>query len=419
MEAAVQIISLEHLKSMLNEDKSPFVLRTSDRLLFRRCRRLWGWMSHLRQGRVLRESADYLWFGTGIHYALEDFHGLNLYGNPALAFLAYVEAGARAKILPATWQEHQEMGLALMAYYAEEWLRSRPGLETYEVDGKPQVEVNGAIDLGARTPDGRRILYGFTMDRIIVDEYGRLWIVEYKTAKVVRLFHFDVDEQITSYCWCAWKLYNRPIAGVVYQQFVKKTPTLPKILSSGKVSTDTRQSTSAALYAKMLTDMYGTLELAPNENIRALNKFRSLEDEDKDKFIVRHRIERNQRQIESFEEKVRMELEEITNPNLPLYPNPTKDCEYMCPMQAACVAMDDGSDWEGTLNTYSFSTEDGLTQREKEQMQWRMFLPEPSQIKLPAAGIQYHQLMSELASNTPDHEQQIPPEQAFLEELGL
>lgn len=412
----VQAVSLHHLKAHLGEEQHPFIIRTSDRILFKRCRRLWGWMSHLKQGRVLRESADYLWFGTGIHYALEDYHGLNLYEHPARAFLAYVEACRQAGVLPGTWQEHQDLGITLMSYYADQWLRHRHPLTTYERDGIPQVEVNGAIDLGVRTPDGRRVMYGFTMDRITIDDDGRIWIVEYKTAKQVRLFHFDVDEQITSYMWAAWRLYGILPAGVIYQQFVKKAPSLPKVLSTGKISTDMRQPTSAALYSKLLEDMFGTVDAAPPENVIALNKFRAMEDEDKDKFIIRHSIERNQAQLESFEKKIYLELEDITNPNLPLYPNATKDCEWMCPMQAACVAMDDGSDWEKTLGDYSIMTGDVLTQREKEQLRWRDLLPEPSQVILSENQVLYREMLGNLSQ---DSTEQVSPEEAFASELGM
>jgi hypothetical protein len=387
------------------------MLRTSDRILFRKCRRLWGWTSHLRQGRTFTENADYLWFGTGVHYALEDYHGLNFYGHPAKAFLAYVTASETAGILPGTWREHLDLGLALMSYYADHWLAHRPSFDTYEVDGIPQVEVNGAVDLGVRTKDGRRVMYGFTMDRIVIDELERLWIVEYKTAKQIRLQHFDVDEQITSYCWSAWKLYGRPVAGVIYVQFRKNIPVLPKVLATGRVSTDIRQSTTAALYKRMLEDMYGDVEAAPAENILCLNRFRAMEDEDRDKFIVRHRIERNQAQLESFERKIYMELEEIANPDLPLYPNPTDRCDYFCPLLAACLAMDDGSDWENILNSYTVTTADGLTQREKEQTRWRTHLPEPSQVQLPPQAVQYSNLELSL------QEDQLTPEQAFLEEI--
>ena len=385
-------------------------------MLFKRCRRLWGWMSHLRQARRLADTADYFWFGSGIHYALEDFHGLNLYEHPARALLAYVIATERAGTLPPTWAEHKQLGMAIMSYYADEWLENREPLTTYEVGGIPQVEVNGAIDLGVHTRDGRRAMYGFTIDRVIVDEWGRLWIVEYKTAKSIRNLPLDVDDQITAYCWAAWRLYNKMVAGVVYQQFLKKIPVLPKVLSTGRVSTDTRQATSAALYNLLLTQMYGSADKAPPENIKCLNHFRSMEDEDKDKFIVRHRIERNIRQLEAFEGKIKMELEEIADPNLPLYPNPTWNCDYLCPLQAACIAMDDGSDWEAILDEYSRGTTDGLTQREKEQSRWRNLLPEPQEVRLPLEGVQYQQLLSQLPEDTGT---EMPPEQAFLEEIGL
>jgi hypothetical protein len=372
-------------------------------------------LSHLRQGRSLNEIADYLWFGTGVHFALEDFHGLNLYEHPARAFQAFLMATHAIGALPGTWKEHQTLGLALMAYYADHWLSCRPALDTYEVDGKPQVEVNGAIDLGVRTRDGRRVMYGFTLDRLTIDDWGRLWIVEYKTAKQIREMHLDVDEQITAYCWCAWKVYGTIPAGVVYQQFRKAIPALPKILSTGKVSTDSRQHTSAALYAKMLVDMYGDVESAPAENIACLNKYRSAENEDRDRFITRHYIERNEFQMRAFEQKVLMELEDIANPDLPMYPNATHTCDYSCPLQAACLAMDDGSDWEGILDSMTISTGDGLTQREKEQAQWRIALPEPHEVDLPLEGIQYQQLVSQLEDPQP----QIKPEEAFLEEVGL
>jgi len=417
LDVPVQAVSLEHLRVHLEEDLSPFMLRTSDRILFKRCRRLWGWMSHLRQGRRLQENADYLWFGTGIHYALEDYHGLNLYGHPAKAFIAFVEASRAAEMLPPTWQEHLRLGIVLMTYYAEEWLSCRPALDTYELRGVPQVEVNGAIDLGVRTADGRRVLYGFTLDRVIVDDFGRLWIVEYKTAKQIRVLHLDVDEQVTAYCWAAWRLYGVHVAGVVYQQFAKRMPVLPKVLATGRVSTDVRQATSAALYARLLVDMYGNLDTAPNENIIALNKIRMSEDEDRDRFIVRHRIERNEMQLLSFEQKVLLELEDEANPNLAMYPNATKDCDNMCPLQAACIAMDDGSDWANILDSMTIMTGDGLTGREKEQIRWRNLLPEPNEVQLPLEGVQYSQLLSNLEPVSEDS--QLSPEEAFSQEIGL
>jgi len=408
-------VNLEQLQSTLGLGAKPFILRTSDRMLFRKCRRLWKWLSHLQDGRVLRESADYLWFGTGIHYALEDYHGLNLYGHPAIAFMAYVKASELAGILPGTWEEHQQMGVALMSYYADHWLSWRDPHKTYEHNGVPQCEVNGAIDMGTQTHDGRHVFYGFTIDRIVIDEWDRLWVEEYKTAKQLRQQHLDVDDQVTAYCWCAWKLYGLPVAGVIYTQFLKKVPVLPKVLATGKVSTNDKAPTTASMYAKLLKDMYGEVVDAPGPNIACYNKLLSREDSDRDKFIARTRVERNMYQIQSFEAKVRMELEDISNPDLPLYPNPTYLCDYMCPLQAACVAVDDGSDWETVLGVYSRPTEDGLTQREKEQEKWRNLLPEPNEVHMTEPDLMYQQLIQEV-----DQLEQptLRPEEAFLEELG-
>lgn len=70
-------------------------IRTSDRLLFKRCRRRWGWNSHLRGNLAPKTNAAPLWTGSGFHFALEDCHSQNLYGHPGLAFLAYREATLR------------------------------------------------------------------------------------------------------------------------------------------------------------------------------------------------------------------------------------------------------------------------------------------------------------------------------------
>lgn len=398
-----------------------FIARTSDRILFKRCRRLWGWMSVNAQGRKMRSEADYFWFGTGMHFALEDFHGLNYYTHPAIAFKAYILATQAAGTIPPNWRDHELIAMGMMSYYAEMFLRNRDPLETYVHNGEPQCEVNARIDLGYKDALGRKLLYGFTLDRVIVDEYGRLWIVEYKSAKVFRLHHFDVDDQITAYCWAAWRYYGIPVAGVIYQQHKKAVPGMPKILSTGKISHDQRQSTTAALYGKMLTDFYGDIKNAPNPNILLFNKLQAEEDEDQDRFIVRHRVERNINQLMAFEEKLRMELEDMTNPNLPMYPNPTKDCSWSCPVQSACVDMDAGGDWEHTLDAYTFKAKTVA----EEQLKWRKLLPQLEACNLPRESVQYLNLVQQLQSLVQESESEShrestsSPSQAFLEELGM
>jgi hypothetical protein len=394
-------------------DEEVILLRTSDRSLFRRCRRLWGWISHLKMGLQVREQADYLWFGTGIHFALEDFHGYNVYGHAGRAFLAYVEASRRADNLPGTWQEHVVLGLGMMSYYSDYWLVHRDPLQTLWIDGVPQVEVNTQIDLGVRDKRGRRILYGLTMDRMLQDEHDQLWICEYKTAKQFREYHFDFDEQITSYAWGATKLYQQKIAGVVYMQFKKQVPQLPRVLSTGEISVDKRQPTTAALYTKMLMDMFGSLTNVPQKYVLFLNGLISEDTEDADRFINRTNVERNEYQIARFEERLHLELEDMLNEDLPLYPNFTNDCSWGCPLQHACLGMEDGSDYEQTLASY-VRRSDRYYFEPKEDTSWHKALPHPEDpvLQLPEEAQLYSQLLQEAQT----HPERLSPEQAFLEE---
>jgi hypothetical protein len=354
----------------------PYRIRTSERTVFRRCRRLWAWQSPSRFNRSVDEVVDHFWFGTGVHYALEDFHGWNKYGSPEVAFLAYVAATKATGKLPPTYLELTDMGVGLLQYYSTYWLRNRRPFKIFWVDGKPQVEVRFEIQLPILAPDGDSIVYHGTIDGVAEDDDGQLWIVEYKTAKLFRTYHFDVDDQITSYCWAAYCIYDRPIAGVIYLQFKKKLPQYPRILANGKISVDKGQGTTATMYRQAILDIYGEVKNAPPENVRFLNNLVIDETEDSDLFIRRDFIERNEYQIGAQGEKILLEAADMVNPDLPLYPNPSQQCGWQCPLQSVCVAMDDGSDFESLLGSLTVD-------REEEDRSWRNLLPPPDQIQKP------------------------------------
>jgi hypothetical protein len=365
-------------------------------------------------GLKLRDEPIYFWFGSGIHWALEDFHGYNRYGHAGKAFLAYVEATKACKALPDGWEEHVPLGLGMMSYYSDYWLRHRSPLETLWLDDVPQCEVNAQIDLGV-TYKGHRVVYGITIDRMTVDAYGQLWIHEYKTAKAFNLYHFDLDEQITSYVWGATKVYGEKPAGVVYLQYRKHIPQMPRILSTGKISVDKKQPTTAPLFRQLLTDMFGSINSAPQEYIPFLNHLTAEEEAEADRFIRRDYIERNVHEIRSFEERIHMELEDMLNENLPLYPNRTRGCVWSCPLQHVCLAMEDGSDYQDTLRSYVGSS-DGQYYF-NEVLKWRQVLPPPEQVVLPEEAQMYAQLIQE-SQQLPREGQQALPEQTLLEELS-
>lgn len=364
-------------------------IHTSDRGNYKGCRRRWYWQSHLKMGLEPYTKASPLWFGSGVHFALESVHGSNFYPTGADAFVDFVRSShtADSKRLPDDWKELQTLGIGMLNYYEKEWSIQRPALPTYVVDGVPQIEVQFEIVLPVPEEllgraDLDKVVYRGTMDRVAIHpDTGLLWIIEYKTAAQMQTSHFANDPQVTAYCWAAQCIYNIPCAGVVYQQHLKAVPEGARMLASGKVSSDARQNTTHRNYRQALIDMYGPQFVinAPAANINCLNELGMMEDEEKDPYVRRDRIYRNAHQIESEGAKILLETFEMIDPNTPLYPHAGRHCSY-CPFSSPCTSMDDGSDWESELNDPHL-----FIKRESESNQWLLLTQhQPQQLHLRA-----------------------------------
>lgn len=356
------------------------VIRTSDRGGFRSCRRKWDFQSHLRRNLEPKQDAMPLWFGTGIHYALEAHFDPNCpypFKSPAEAFQCYVLAtriNARQE-LPEGWQEEEEMGVAMLNYLMDDWLQTRNALKTFVYKGVPQLEINFQIeipfDIKAHYPNSPydRAVYSGTIDRVVVDDEGRLWGLDYKTAKTMKSSHFANDPQATVYPWAMNEIYPEyETAGLIYWQMLKATPKPPEPLKSGKISTAANMKTSRPLYRRALIDVYGSVEKAPAANIDKLNQLAMQESTERDAFVRRDKVYQNRHSQEAEGAKILMEVADMLNPDLPLYPNPTFMCPHMCSFFEECISMNDGSDWEGQL-------EMNTQQRAKTDESWRTALP--------------------------------------------
>jgi len=351
------------------------VIRTSDRAAFRRCRRKWAWQSHLKGNLTGKGDANiYLWFGTGIHFALEDFHGQKKYAHPSLAWLDFYQATQTSHELPPVpmAEEHKALGVGMLEYYADDWLHSRDPLTTYVHNGRICTEVNFEIPLPVNPKFLKRngydrAVYAGTLDRVIIDEYGMLWIVEYKTAKRIETQHFQVDGQCTAYMWAGSHLFYKPVVGVIYQQHLKAVPEEPYLLKGGTLSVNQSQRTTASLYRQGLIDIHGSLTKAPPSNLTFLESLQYQEKEDFDVFIRRDRVHRNLSSAQAEGVKIIAEAEEMLSSRTALYPNPTRDCSWDCSFVSPCISFDDGSDWESEL-------EIGYQPQKGREDRWRMHL---------------------------------------------
>lgn len=364
------------------------IIRTSDRITFKQCRRRWGWSSHLRHNLGPKHGISALWFGSGIHFALEEFHGYNRFGHPKAAFLAYVDAFQRSikgreYKLPDDVNDLIELGQSMMDYYII-WLKQRVNsvgaLKTLWVDGVPQVEVNFKFRIpGDWSHYGYdEVYYSGTIDRVCIDDNGLIWPIDYKTAKNIETLHFLTDPQVSAYMWAVPHLYDPlkyPVGGFLYMQLRKTLPNPGRILQNGSVSTAQNQGTNYYMYRQTLIEVYGSVDNSPEPNQQFLRNLMMYVDEWKDEVVQVDRIGRNDRHGQSEGAKIIMEVEDMLNPDLPLYPNPTRMCahwQYPCPFLSPCTSLDDGSDW---IHELEMTTEP----REEVYDGWRNFIVWPGE----------------------------------------
>jgi len=362
--------------------KRTAVIRTSDRNAFRSCRRKWNWSSHLRGNLGPKQNAAPLWFGSGFHFAMEDFHGYQRFADPADALREYyrVTKAETPDAIPDDAEELFAMGKAMLDYY-QLWLSVRPNtFPTYVVDGIPQLEVNCRVEM----PMDPKLLksfgydeavYSLTIDRVVINPFtDELWLLDYKTAKVFNTSHFQVDSQVTTYCWAARQIYDLPVAGMLYAQHLKREIKHPRVLASGHLSTAQNQATSSLLYKAKMLELYDTLPKAPADIQEFYQKLRATEDHRQDVFIRHDYLNRSATMCQSEGQKILMEAEEMLNPNLALYPNPSYNCTNMCSFASACVSADDGGHYEDELAA-------NFQQRAKEYDGWRKKIRWPDEVK--------------------------------------
>ena len=359
-------------------------IHTSDRGTYKRCRRRFGWGSTLRDNLIAEGPTRKAFFlGTGFHFALEDWWGYRRFDHPALAFAAYYDA-QKPDDLPDEAEEALDLATGMLAYYVEDWLTEHPEeFTTLVVDGVPQVEVEVAISLNDilleeldRRAGPFHDLMGFdaalqqqarlreiietssieyvcTFDRVAIDKHDRIWGLDYKTAAAFDELNLQNNPQAGAYDW-AMDLFYTPHGfkpeGIIWQQHKKQVPAPPKRVNVGKknesFSFDMSQATTYRLYKQALKDHYGTI---PGKYLDMLATLGDRQDFDGDAFIRRDMLRRNQYQREVEQAKIIDEVLEMLDPELPLYPNPTKDCSWDCPFKIPCLQKDEGSDFEYTL----------------------------------------------------------------------
>lgn len=260
-------------------------IHNSDRGSFKRCRRYWNWNSPARMNLNLRADVHGvntdLWFGTGIHWALEQYYNPVLSRDPVEAWKTWFDIQWRGGIVtedwlsrvydlkprpvvdinpaswdkefPPTWQvrglndiipspDHEKfdmlyvLGVEMMQYYKESAAK-HDTFTVLAVEHDFSVPIwdyeNDCIlkmrDTREESPNYGQMLEVHArgrMDNLALSQQEKLNILDYKTAAKIDEDYFeklDTDEQCTSYLWAAEveaEYYDLPHKGVPVEEVI-------------------------------------------------------------------------------------------------------------------------------------------------------------------------------------------------------
>jgi len=289
-----------------------------------------------------------LWFGTAMHYALEDYHGHNEFGKPMEALVHFPERWLEAsdQPLPDDTYDLLELGDKMLKYYMLWDKQNGREYKTWWYEGEPQVEITFSIDM--KTRRGRRFQYSGRFDRIVKDPMGALWIQDYKTAKrLPSKTYLQIDAQAGAYAWAARRIFGVHFEGVIFTHLLKQVAKGPKF-KPGFVSVNKAQKTSGILYKKAMRRAFPD-NIVPEKVLDFYNGLLEREDTYGDPFVNVTQVRKTPEALKNEEKKILLESGDMLNPRLVIYPNPTWTCVWDCPFMNACLEMDDGQDIDEIL----------------------------------------------------------------------
>lgn len=378
------------------EAKLTHSLHTSERLSYRGCRRRWNWLFNDRM--YPTTTAKPLEFGSAFHKGFETLYDPVMWGRGDRATqliqaeLAFKNMCNEQKheylvkndgqIDPEVEQDYAErieLGVGMLRYH---WNNVSPKLDAHLKPIRVEIEFEVPIlgpngeqlwckchncwklwvnshtkedfsqDFDFNAWRGLPVTYGGRIDCLMEDEYGRLWIVDWKTA--ARLSgqesqdtpdeFIQLDDQITSYCWALWVL-GIPIAGFIHHEVKKAFPIEPEPNKTKRkgcwYSVNKMQDTSYDLYLQTISvnDPSGLASGAYDEYLDYLKEFGP-------RYYSRKQVARNETELRNAGHMIFLEAQEMIRPDLPIYPSPGRFACSFCAFRQPCIATNQGEDVE-------------------------------------------------------------------------
>lgn len=210
---------------------------------FEQCLRLFDWTDRNHSNLTPDRPYPPFFFGSLAHFTLQQYYQYGL--APAYSFSHFLRP--YVKSLGAIWTEERRM-------IANETKMCRLMLEHYFLWARsfrdPFCDKN--LDYLATEQNFKVHLYddvyfagrwdGLARHK----ESGRLYLVEYKTARSIeeRIDTLQLDDQATGYAWAAQQILGEPVQGVIYNVLRKAVPPMPEVLKNGQLSQNKSKMTA-------------------------------------------------------------------------------------------------------------------------------------------------------------------------------
>lgn len=314
-------------------------ISVTERGEFRRCRRKWYFTSHNKLSLTHKGvGAKYFAVGSMVHYALSE----NGKGNDPMEALAdyitkFEERLVRTNTVPPNFEGMKEFTTSLVQHYFD-----FHGRNSFDPLVYKWTEETFRIPIPEWEHEEGELVG--TFDAVLQDPSDDgIYIVDYKTFSVKpELYYLEYNDQFTAYAWAARELWGDKFRGIIYEGLSKKLPTDPTM--RGKTITKTGKTTAAHLTKCLLSQ-----GLNPADYLDVIRPLALEDKKQQSEFFTRFKLSFSDEALYNFEQRLIDEYNDMSDPNLKIYPNFIWSGCSDCNVRDLCFAMEHGYDWESIV----------------------------------------------------------------------